>query len=391
MINQNINKIQTILENNLYQNPIKTFFQNKKEIIVLGKKKKGYFYLSKKYKVNYESQGQRIIIAGTSGYGKTFTGAGIFAQFPSGMFLDRKGKTTDSVYDSLKKISRIINENLLEKVEFYKITTKNDKERLTLNVKDLNPEFLQMVFSTKSSTTIQRKLIKFFSKTNNKNYNGLRDFCEKNKLDMFWYDIKKVLDENDEGMDIIKLQTKKTIIDYNEAGSQSVIPGVILGTIFALRREYKNLQKPFIFAVDEVQERAKANTALGSTLSSAFSVGRSYNISSMAIGTNPNKLAPEIKNNISILLLFNSVFNIDKFRHDYSVDLNADDLQYLLRTHKGVGNFFYFNFNEGIVSSANGKNLCRLDCNYLKTKTKTIIKKIPDYTQKIINSMKGGN
>ena len=82
-----------------------------------------------------------------------------------------------------------------------------------------------------------------------------------------------------------------------------------------------------LVAVDDAQRIAQAKYAFGEAMATFFSQCRQYNMSALISATNLGKMPPEVKQNISVFLIFENDVDKEKFWKLYNINIDEDLLQ----------------------------------------------------------------
>lgn len=289
-------------------------------------------YLSKSCKINISDRETLLNwgIFGRSGGGKTTTLMLIANQYKNAIVFDTKGSA-----------EKILERYDLKDWELFHIGDSGLGERLKINVFELPPTIVNVLYS--NTTRAERRrlaalrpflaleakrkqdLPKVMAK---KTYANFRELLYNLKLEYILDDeLSLILAEDDKGMDLADLCRGKKLIDVSSYDYKNRSIGVLVDALFSKVKSNPYLQSErLLIATDDIQKVGARDTAFGRALGKVFSECRTYNISALVSGTSMTELDKDVKENISILIIFETSYNREQLRKLY--DIYVDDLTF---------------------------------------------------------------
>lgn len=309
-------------------------------------------YLSKDTKVYWDKeQTLRVGIFGESGFGKSWTGGVIAGQFKNNLIFDPNGSV--GFEKTLRKQGQF---SFWEKFEI----SSDGEKTIKVNINELDPNALKTMTYGKGDLNIRRALSGFASlaKTNpKKNFHEFEKKLKNARLDYLLDELKIVFDEKDNGMPVEEIVKGNKLIDISQYNPQNSAIGALIEIIFSFKLKHPGTS--FLIGIDDAQDSALSNTAVGRAFANIATKGRKYGISVMVIGTNQGKLDRGLKQGLNTFLLFPNTVELDSIEKTTGKKIYPEQFD-AIRGKKGVC-FFYTKL------SPEPERITSIDANYYKT------------------------
>jgi len=347
-----------------------------------------YVWLSDRIRINIADKEKLINwgILGKSGTGKTTALMLIANQYKNALIFDSKG----GAIKTIKKFE-------LDDWEFYKVGDDGKGKKLTINVYELPPTIINVLYSGASISEkrrisslssflrpMARKRDDLMRVLTRKNYNTFQEVLENVKLDYLFHELELILHPKDNGMDLSELCRGKKVVDVSTYDYKNRSVGVLIDALFYRVKKSSKLQRErFLIGVDDIQRIGASDTAIGTAMGKVFSECRQFNISGLVSGTNVTRLDPLVKQNISIKLIFETEYDREALRKMYDIYFDEYTLEEkakvfgktgtaLLKTDDGLG------YEEGTV--------VHIDLDYFYPPEQEEEKEVPNYDTSFIDT-----
>lgn len=307
------------------------------------KPKPHQIFLNEQVNLSIAKEGITIGIFGQSGSGKTYTSLLIGSQ-TNCIFFDPQARA--------KKILKEMDEDDNWKI-FYITQEPSRKNIFKINANVLHTRVTNILAKTTrpKDRSAMMVLSKFCSLTKSaKTYNHLKKMFEDKSLYDYWDDIKIILDENDDGIDLEKIQSGgRYVIDVSEITAQSKSIGILTETIVGMRASKKWKETPLLIGYDESQVNLKKDTFIGMAFELLSTRARTYGVSTLVSGVYVGPIYKGIKSNIKVLIIHKVVYD----REDYlafGIDIDEEKIS-LLPSSTGYCYYYYpdKNISSGIM------------------------------------------
>lgn len=316
---------------------MEALLNSKPKIVKEKKVQKHTIFLNEHVSFSIKDAGKPIGVFGQTNSGKTFSGL-IISNQTNCIYFDPQGY--------LKRKLRQLGE--VKNWKFYRITDQNTKDAFKINASVLHPRVGNILAKTNrpSDRTAMLVLRKFANLKKDKNYRTLKKMMEKKRLYTYWEEIKDVLHEKDNGLDLEQIQKGgRYAVDITEITPQSMTIGIVTETISGWRSAHKWKPVPLIIAIDEAQDSLAKDTMLGHAFSLLSGKARQYKITPMAIGVSASPLYKKIKTTFKILVLHKVVYD----RKDYESYGISIDEEKISEMPSRSGYCYYYHPDKGII------------------------------------------
>ncbi|MHA1835265.1 MAG: hypothetical protein ACTSV7_14920 [Candidatus Baldrarchaeia archaeon] len=328
-------------------------------------------------------------IFGKTGRGKTTALMIIANQYKNALVFDSKGGAIELLDEY----------NIKDEWELYSIgETAKKRKQLRINVADLPPTIVNVLYSGASDTEKRRirKLTSFLrigmekkkgrastEVWEKKNYENFMQLLENERLEFLADELSIILDKKDKGIPLERLCRGKKLIDVTTYDYKNRSIGVLVDALFFRIRQYKELQKErLLIGTDDIQSIGTRDTAFGRAMGDIFSKGRQFNVSGLVAGTNLTDLDKKVKGNVTILLVFETEYDKEALWKYYRIDVEEYMIQEGLERLQERGTCILsapdFGFDEARV--------VHFDIDLLKKPEPIRVRRLPRYDSSAIDT-----